>query len=625
MYTIGTAGHVDHGKSTLVKALTGIDPDRLREEKERGMTIDLGFAWLTLPSGREISIVDVPGHERFIKNMLAGVGGIDLALLVVAADEGVMPQTAEHLAIVDLLRVKRGVVAVTKVDLVDDEWLELVLDDVTEHLKGTTLQGSPIVAVSAITRQGLEALQEAIDRQLSELTVRRDIGRPRLPVDRVFSVPGFGTVVTGTLIDGELRAGQELQIQPSGLKTRARGLQVHRRKVDVVRPGNRVAVNVAGLSVDQIRRGEVVTTPGWLLPTRAVDVDLKLLNSAPKDLSHNAIVSFHVGSAEVMAKVALLDRETLAPGERCWAQIRLADPLAASKGDLFVIRSPETTLGGGEIVDTHPKRHRRFQAAVVRGLELLQRGTPEDIVLQALHTRVPLDTKALAQRSGLPADQVQVALTALRDKSQIVSLGDYSISAAGWNDLLGQVREVLGAYHAQYPLRRGMPREELKSRLALPAKLFNEVVGRLLMEEAVVEEEAVVRLGEHRVQLSAEQENKVEALIRLLEANRYGPPSRQEAEQQVGLEPEVVEAMVERGRLVKVGDNLVFTREVYDEMVTRVIEHASARGRVTVGEVRDLLGTSRKYALALMEYLDEIKVTRRIGDERVLRQPAGGG
>ena len=619
MYTIGTAGHVDHGKSALVKALTGIDPDRLREEKERGMTIDLGFAWLRLPSGREVNIVDVPGHERFIKNMLAGVGGIDLALLVVAADEGVMPQTREHLAILDLLRVKRGVVAVTKADLVDEEWLELVVDDVAEHIKGTALEGAPLVTVSSVTRQGLDELVETIDRRLADLPARKDVGRPRLPVDRVFTMAGFGTVVTGTLIDGELRVGQELEVQPSGLKTRARGLQVHRHKVEMAQAGNRVAVNVAALSVEDIRRGDVVTTPGWLRPTRMLDADLRLLATAPKELSHNAVVSFHSGSAETMARVGLLDRAELRPGERCWAQIRLEEPAALVKGDLFVIRSPETTLGGGEVVDAHPRRHRRFQGAVAQALELLQRGTPEEIVLQTLHSRVPLDVKTLTQKSGLSLDQVQGALAALRERSEIVSLGEYAISNVGWRGLVGQVRDILGGYHAQYPLRRGMPREELKSRLALAPKLFGEVMGRLEADQVIGEHEATVRLADHAVRLSPEQEHKVGLLVRLLEANRYAPPSRQEAEQQVGLEPEVVEALVEQGRLVKVGDGLVFTRDVYDEMVAKVVDYASAKGRITVAEVRDMFGTSRKFALALMEYLDEVKVTRRIGDERVLR------
>ncbi|HZU78032.1 MAG TPA: selenocysteine-specific translation elongation factor, partial [Dehalococcoidia bacterium] len=293
MYVLGTAGHVDHGKSTLVEALTGIDPDRLREEKERGMTIDLGFAWLTLPNGGEVSIVDVPGHERFIKNMLAGVGGIDLALLVVAADEGVMPQTREHLAILDLLGIHSGVVALTKADLVEQDWLELVQADVEETLAGTTLQGAPIVPCSAMTGQGLPELLAAIEAALAGTPAKRDIGRPRLPIDRAFTIAGFGTVVTGTLIDGSLRVGQELVVEPGRLRTRARGLQSHRQKVESLPPGTRAAVNVAGLATEELRRGMVLTTPGWLEPTIAVDVRLQAVRDLARPVRHNAQVTFH--------------------------------------------------------------------------------------------------------------------------------------------------------------------------------------------------------------------------------------------------------------------------------------------------------------------------------------------
>ncbi|MDP2725990.1 MAG: selenocysteine-specific translation elongation factor, partial [Dehalococcoidia bacterium] len=405
MLVVGTAGHVDHGKSALIKALTGIDPDRLQEEKERGMTIDLGFAWLKLPSGREVSIVDVPGHERFIKNMLAGVGGIDLALLVVAADEGAMPQTREHLAILDLLQVKSGLVAITKKDLVDDDWLELVTADIEELLKPTCLAGSPLVAVSSLTRDGLPQLLQAMDRLLEVTPERPDLGRPRLPVDRVFTITGFGTVVTGTLIDGHLSLGQELEVLPKGLKARIRGLQTHKHKMEHVLPGSRVAVNLTGVAKEDLARGDVLTTPGWLKPTGAVDVRLRVLHDLPRPLGHNTPVSFHTGSSEAAGRLRLLDREELAPGESGWAQIRLESPLAPTKGDHFIIRSPNETLGGGRIVACHPRRHRRFHLPTLQELELAEKGSPPELLLRAVEEAGPCTAAEAARRSGLSGQE----------------------------------------------------------------------------------------------------------------------------------------------------------------------------------------------------------------------------
>ena len=353
MYVIGTAGHVDHGKSTIVQALTGIDPDRLQEEKERGLTIDLGFAWLRLPGGNEVSIVDVPGHERFVNNMLAGVGGIDLALLVVAADESVMPQTREHLAILDLLNIRRGLVALTKKDLVDDDWLALVTADVEEVLKGTTLEGVQVVPVSGKTGEGLPELVSAIEALLQETETRQDLGRPRLPIDRSFTMSGFGTIVTGTLIDGGLNVGQQVALVPAGRTSRVRGLQTHRQKLEQASPGRRVAANLTGIAHEDISRGDVLTTSGWLKPTTAVDVHLKVIADAPRPIRHNMFATVHTGSSETVARVRLLEKQVAEPGESTWAQLKLDRPVAVVKGDYFVVRSNQTTLGGGNVVDPH--------------------------------------------------------------------------------------------------------------------------------------------------------------------------------------------------------------------------------------------------------------------------------
>ncbi|MBI2954286.1 MAG: selenocysteine-specific translation elongation factor [Chloroflexi bacterium] len=619
MYTIGTAGHVDHGKSTLINALTGIDPDRLQEEKERGMTIDLGFAWLRLPGGSEISIVDVPGHERFIKNMLAGVGGIDLALLVVAADEGVMPQTEEHLAILDLLRVKRGLVALTKKDLVDEEWLELVTADVQECLRGTVLENAPLVPVSSTSGEGLPELQAMLERLLADTPQKKDVGRPRLPIDRVFTLAGFGTIVTGTLIDGKLQTGQEVEILPAGLKSRVRGLQTHKHKVETAPPGSRVAINLASVATSDLRRGDVVATPRWLIPTQRIDVSLRILGGAARPLKHGARVSLHVGASEVMATVSLLDVEQIEPGESGWAQVRLGEPVAAVKGDFFVIRTPNATIGGGEVVDAHARRHRRFQTAVVESLEVFQRGSPEDIVLQALEGRRPCEVDTLTQVSGLPQDVVKSSLSQLVDSSRVVRFNDHYATIQAWEKLEQEILGILRAYHQQHPLRAGMPREEAKSKLALSARPFAEITQRLVERGSAVEHGSSLRLREHSVRFSDEQQERIQAMMRLLDDSPFSPPSLPELEQRFGIDDEVINALLEQKKLVKIADGLVFLPDAYEQMVQKVLAHMKARGKVTVAEVRDILGSSRKYVLALMEHLDDQKVTRRVGDERVLR------
>ncbi|HEY7982932.1 MAG TPA: selenocysteine-specific translation elongation factor, partial [Ktedonobacterales bacterium] len=498
MSCIGTAGHVDHGKSTLVTALTGIDPDRLAEEKTRGMTIDLGFAWLTLPSGREASVVDVPGHESFIKNMLAGVGGIDVALLVVAADEGVMPQTEEHLAILDLLRVRAGVVALTKCDLVDDEWLELVREEIAERLRPTTLAGAPIVPCSAITRAGLPALLAALDAALDASPGRRDLGRPRLPVDRVFTITGFGTVATGTLLDGTLRTGQEVEILPRGQRARIRGLQAHKHPVEVSLPGNRVAVNLAGIAKADLLRGDVLAQAGRLHPTTALDVWLEVLRAAPRPVEQNAELHLYCGAAEVHARVALLAGDAIGPGEAGWAQLRLRQPVVVARGDRFIVRvpSPSLTIGGGSVVEPRARRHRRHDPAVLARLELLARGDPDEVVLAALRDERTVATGAkgprrpggyggrepalVAQATGLPRADVDSALAELVARATAIQAGPGFFAADEWDRLRLDSTRLLEDYHRQFPLRAGVPREEWRSRLGLSPRQGGEVVAALL-------------------------------------------------------------------------------------------------------------------------------------------------
>jgi selenocysteine-specific elongation factor len=631
MRVIGTAGHVDHGKSTLIRALTGIDPDRLQEEKERGMTIDLGFAWLRLPNGVEVSIVDVPGHERFIHNMLAGVGGIDIALLVVAADEGVMPQTREHVAILDLLGISNGLVALTKRDLVDDEWLDLVQADVEEFLSTTSLRGVPIIPCSATTGVGLDQLIQVIQDLLARERARANTGRPRLPIDRVFTVAGFGTVVTGTLIDGELHLGQELEVQPGGLRARVRGLQSHRKKLETVPAGTRTAVNLGGLAVEDLRRGQVLASPGGLKSTRAVDAHLRLIRDA-RPVRHNAEVSFHTGAAETLGKLSLLDRDELQPGEQAWVQVRLQDEVALARGDLFVLRlpSPSMTIGGGSIVEPHARRHRRRQAAVLQQLEVLAQGTPEEIVLERLRAREPTDVDSLVQRTGLAAAEARAALGRLVEASQVLLLDHangsairldgraFVVSSAGWQRLTEQVATILGNYHRGYPLRRGLPKEELRTRLGADPRLFVRELETLKAQGLAAEDGPFVRLASHTVQFSAEQQRQVAQVLEVLREAGVSPPDRAELEAELGVSPELVDALIAQGRLVEVAAGLLYEQQALSEIVARIRADIQQHGPRTVAQIRDLLDASRKYTLALVSYTDEHKLTRRVGDLRTL-------
>ncbi len=634
MFVIGTAGHVDHGKSALVHALTGINPDRLPEERVREMTIDLGFAWLTLPSGREVSIVDVPGHEDFIKNMLAGIGGIDLALLVVAADESVMPQTREHLAILDLLRIAKGVVALTKIDLVaDPEWLALVKEEVREELQGTVLQGSAVVPVSAVTGAGLQALAAEVDRVLDHAEPRRDLGRPRLAIDRVFTISGFGTVVTGTLIDGHLAVGDEVQIVPGGVRARIRGLQTHKVSVRVAQPGVRVAVNLSGVPTGALERGQVLTRPGELVPTTLIDARLVLLPVAPKPLKHNAVVDFYSGAARVASHVRLLDTEKLEPGRWGWVQFRLSRPVAVVRGDRYVVRlaSPSLTLGGGAIVQPHPRRrYKRFRPELLARLEALSTGAPEDVLLQLLSQDRILELRELIQRSALPPEEAASTIHELLAQERIVVLSDQMPppglvprSAVGvllpsaWQGIVSQTAKVLETYHKAYPLRSGMPREELKSRLHLGGQLFNQVVDRAVREKRIAARSATVALVGHKPDLMPEQRHAVARVMARFRANPSTPPSYSDVERTLG--HELLQFLLDQAQLIKASDAVLFDSESFADMERRVVAYIREHQSMTVAQARDLLGTSRKYALGLLGYLDQQRVTKRVGDFRVLR------
>ena len=622
MHVIGTVGHVDHGKSTLVLALTGIDPDRLAEEKAREMTIDLGFAWLTL-DGQEVGVIDVPGHRDFIENMLAGVGGIDLALFVIAADEGIMPQTREHLAILDLLQVPRGVIALTKTDLVDDpEWLELVTLEIADTMQGMALAGAPIVPVSARSGQGLDKLREVLSASLHEIPPPPDLGRPRLPIDRVFTLSGFGTVVTGTLLDGRLRVGDEVEVQPGGLAGRVRGLQTHKTKRDTALPGNRVAVNLSGIDREALGRGQVVAARGVVRPTLRLDAHYRHLPDADAPLAHNAEVKLFLGAAEVTARARVIGGEHIPPGAEGWLQLALVEPVAAVRGDRFILRrpSPGATLGGGHVLDPRPgRRHRRFRPDVVARFQALDRGAPDELLLAALARAGALPAATLLERAGLSADEGPPALDSLVAGGQIRVIGKTLVWPAHWQELRERAASELTRYHTEAPLRPGMEREELRARLQLSPPLFAALRDELLAMGAVVEAGPLLRLPDHAVRFSSEQEAAVARLRALCAAQGVNSPSVKECKALVG--DALYFALVDLGQLRPLNDEVVYATPVYTDLIARLEGHLRQHGAITAADARDLLGTSRKYAIALLEHLDELRLTRRVGDRRELVRP----
>ncbi|WP_258358956.1 selenocysteine-specific translation elongation factor [Moorella sulfitireducens (nom. illeg.)] len=626
---VGTAGHVDHGKTVLVRALTGFDTDRLKEEKERGISIELGFAPLILPSGRQLGLVDVPGHERFIRQMLAGVGGMDLVMLVVAADEGVMPQTREHLAIIDLLQVKQGIIVLTKIDLVDAEWLELVREEIRQAVQGTVLADAPIIAVSALTGKGIPELLTQLDALAAKTPSRPAKGGVRLPIDRVFSITGFGTVVTGTLWSGTIKAGDDLEVQPEGIKAKVRNLQVHGRNVQAALAGQRVAVNLAGIEKETIHRGSTLLTPGLLRPTRRLDARLKLIAGA-RTLANRSRIRFYLGTAEVLGRIVLLDRNELKGGEEAFVQLLMEEPVVAMRGDRFILRSysPMQTIGGGLIIDPDPPRHRRFEPSVLASLAKRLEGSPREILFQVVREQCDgLDWQEAATRASLTLQETKELLQDMATAGQLTLLaGDnslYAVSnermAAWWQE----AARALADFHRHYPLRPGLAKEELRSRYfsRLPARVFQALLERWSREGRIQLTASTVALSGFNPELSPRQEELLQAVTGLYRQARWQPPSYNEVASAYNLTgaelEEFLHYLMREGVLVKINDEFYWHREAFEDAVAEVKKLGLA-GPFGLAEVRDALGSSRKYVLPFLEYLDRIKITRRQGDKRIL-------
>jgi selenocysteine-specific elongation factor len=629
---LGTAGHIDHGKTALVRALTGIDTDRLKEEKERGITIELGFAYLDLPSGNRIGLVDVPGHERFVKHMVAGAGGIDIVALVIAADEGVMPQTREHLDICTLLGVQRGLVVLTKIDLVDQELRELAIEDIKTFTAGTFLEQAPIIPVSAVTGEGIGDLIQALERLVKEVEERASDGLFRLPIDRVFIMKGFGTVLTGTLLSGRIKTGEAVEILPAGILAKVRGLQVHNEKVEQAVAGQRTAINLQGVEKSSIERGEVLVHPGTVEPTSLLDVEVIHLSHAPRPLRHGVMLRFHTGTSLQMAKIFLLGAQELKPGERGYAHIRLNDPVVALPNDRFVLRGSSRiqTIGGGIILDAHPQRHKRFKGDAVTQLKQLKSEDP--LFTLGFHIRKGgnkgVELRKLAGYTNIPPATLSATLDELLSRKKIIKFdreSERAIDGEFYQHLKDKMVVVLERYHAENPLKPGMSKEELKSKLPpeVDAKLFTALLSDLMGSKAMVQEKDKVRLASHHISLEGSQQALEEKIEGIMRRSGLTPPSVKELGEQLGASPQEVQdilsLLVNTGTVIRLKEGVYFHQEPVHALRGKLIAFLKERKRISTQDFKALVNVSRKYAIPLAEYFDAVKVTVRVGDDRVLR------
>ncbi len=626
---IGTAGHIDHGKSALVRALTGTDPDRLKEEKLRGITIDLGFAHLDLGTVK-VGIVDVPGHEKFVKNMLAGVGGIDLVLLVVAADESIMPQTREHFDICRLLEIRHGIAVITKVDLVESELVELVREEIRDAVRGSFMDGAPILSVSSSTGEGMEELKVAVREMAMRIPGRPANGLLRLPVDRSFTMRGFGTVVTGTLTSGSLRKDQEVELIPGGSRARVRGIQVHGRTAEFAVAGQRTAVNLQGLDLAQVERGHVITLPGQFRATQLLDVRLNLLLGA-QPLKHLVKVRFHEGTSEILARVSLMGRDILQPGEVAFAQLRLDSPVFSLHGDAFIIRrfSPAVTIGGGKVLHPFPAKHRSTDSRVEEVLRVLDSGSFEEKipVFLASHPRLALDLQELNSYLGFSPEAIQRQLKEVTGKETVVVV-PAPVPVLVQPRLIAQLEEetlrLVSGFHAENPLLRGISREELRTRVFrdLPVEVYRHCLERLAERRKIALQDETVSLHGRSVQLSEDGLRLKERIEALFRQSGYQPPAMGEVIASLESNPEetrkILFWMIREKMLVKVSEELTYHREVLDEIKSRIRSGFAPGSRFGVAEFKQLFDLTRKHAIPLLEYLDRERFTRRQGNDRIL-------
>ena len=631
---LGTAGHIDHGKTSLIKALSGVETDRLKEEKARGITIELGFASMTLPSGQHIGIIDVPGHERFIKNMVAGATGIDYVAMVIAADEGIMPQTKEHMEICTLLGIKFGLVVLTKVDMVDEEWLELVKEDIRDFVADTFLEDAPVAAVSSTTGVGIEELKVVMDKLIKDIPDRTSAGLFRLPVDRVFTMKGFGTVITGTVASGNIKVGETIMIYPSGISSKVRGLQVHNTSAEEAASGMRTAINFQGLEKTSINRGEVVSVPDGLINSHLIDGNILYLKSNKKPVKNRTRIRLHTGTSEIMGNLILLEKDTLDPGEKAVVQIRLEAPVACVKGDRFVIRSysPVRTIAGGEILNPFPPKHKRLKTEIVDGLKgLVNNELPEVIsfhVSQAGYSGLSLNELKLMTNTS--EKKLGTAVQGLLAKKSLIQTDkEKKIYLHGeiFTKLNNISEEHLSHYHTVNPLKEGMSKEELKSKFpsVLGTKLFNMMINQLINDKVILQTGDIVKLADHKVALQVDQEDLKQKIIKKYSSSDLTPPYFKAMIDTMGEElqdiaKDVLLVLLNEKKLIKVKDDLYFWPEAIEALKGRVVDYLKENKEMAAPQFKELTGgVSRKYLIPLLEYFDSINLTIRVGDTRQLR------
>lgn len=629
---IGTAGHIDHGKTTLIRALTGRETDTLKEERDRGISINIAFTFFDLPSGRRAGIIDVPGHERFIKNMLAGISSIDIVVLVIAADEGIMPQTREHLEILQLLNVKKGIVALTKSDLVDEEWIELVTEDIKKEFKGTFLEKAPIYSVSSKTKDGFNNLIEAIDNATEEVESKDTEGHFRLPVDRVFSVSGFGTVVTGTIISGKVKVGEEVEIYPSKIKTRIRGLQVHEKSVDEADAGQRCAINLANVKVNEIERGNVISKENVMEPSYMVDTKFYYLKSADRPLENRQRVRLYHGTEEILCRVVILDKEEVNPEEEAYVQLRLEKPLSAQRNDRFVIRSysPMHTIGGGSIIEPVAIKAKRFDEKYIEELKLKESGEVGGILettIKKLSSNFP-DFKAIIKALGKNEKSLLAEIDALVEQDKVIKLTALGEPLYVHKEFLqrsiDRLEEILEEYHSKYPLRPGLSKEEIKEKIfgkGLKQKIYDELLDMVVKNEIIDVHGKFICAHGFQIKFNEVQEKLKNKILKEYQNGKYTPPKFKELLEKEKEKQEfktVFEALILSGELVKADEECIFSKDNYEEAKNKVIVYMKEKGSITPGEAREILNTSRKYVVALLECFDGEKITRRVENKRVL-------
>lgn len=623
---IGTAGHVDHGKTQLIKALSGIDTDRLEEEKKRGITIELGFAHIPNDAGYNIGVIDVPGHEKFIKNMLAGIGGIDFVVFVVAADEGIMPQTREHFEILQSLGIDDGIITVTKTDMVDEEWLEMLLEEVQDYFRGSFLEGKPIVPVSSRTGENIDVLKAEIIKKCDRENKRREERELfRLPVDRVFTMSGFGTVVTGTLLDGKVSVGDDVLVQPEGIRVKIRGIQSHGKDVDTAIAGQRTAINLSGVKKEEIDRGDVLATEKAVSVTNMLDVKLKVFSSSDKIILNNSRVHVYAGSKEALAKVIMLDRDSMAADEEAFVQLRLEEPMAVRRGDRFIVRfySPIITIGGGVILDALPEKHKRNREEVLKGLELLESGSTEDAVLMKAGGRQFLKQNEIAHNLGLLDGEMSAVVENLQKAGELIKLRDGSLlSEEKFGRLRSNLEYMINTYHESNPLADGMPKQELLSRLRtnwhIEDEKFLQALIACLLERNVIEDKGkTIALAGFRVEFSAEQLAVKEKIAEQYKANGIQLEKSNDVCDSLGVDRTLFNTMIveleQDGRLIKLDPLYYISEEGWSRVLDTVHSFADS---FTLGEFRDALGTSRKYAEILLNITDSKKITVFDGSSR---------